>query len=78
MVSPPALNSFKHIAHIGFDQTKGTIEASKNLDQTYRDVLADLRIQTASDVTEKVIFEHDLFQSFWKGSKEPNQPTSTR
>jgi len=72
------MDSFKHIAHIGFDQTEGAIEASKNLDQTYRDVLADLRIQTASDVTEKVIFEHNFLPSCWKGSKEPNQPTGTR
>jgi len=78
MVSSPTLNSFKHIAHIGFDQTKGAIETSKNLDQTYQDALADLRIRTVSDVAEKVILEQDFLQSFWKDPKEPNHPTSIR
>ena len=35
MVSSPTLNSFKHIAHIRFNQTKEDIEASKNLNPTY-------------------------------------------
>lgn len=70
-VSSPTPNSFKHIAHIGFDQTKGDIEASKNLDPTYRDALAGLQIRIGSDVTDKGTISKTSGKVRRNASKEP-------
>lgn len=67
MISSPTPDSFKHLAHIGLNQTNGTIETSKDLDPSFREILADLRMQTGSNVTESVVLEHlDFIQGFWK------------
>jgi Wiskott-Aldrich syndrome protein len=66
VVSSPTPSSFKHVAHIGFNQTSGVIETSKNLDLAFQDILAELRKQTGCEVTENVALEQlDSLQGFW-------------
>ncbi|KXN88435.1 hypothetical protein AN958_07341 [Leucoagaricus sp. SymC.cos] len=66
-ISSPAPQSFKHVAHIGFNKNTGAIETSKNLGPAFREIMADLQRQTGSYVSEAVVLEHlDFVQDFWK------------
>lgn len=57
----------------------GAIETSKNLDPAFREILADLRMQTKSDVTESAVLEHlDFVQGFWKDIGTVQRSTGSR
>ncbi len=79
MISSPTPDSFKHIAHIGFNQANGVIETSKNLDPSFREILADLQVQTGNTVAESVVLEHlDFVQGFWKDIETVQRSVSGR
>ncbi|KAF9453318.1 hypothetical protein P691DRAFT_658805 [Macrolepiota fuliginosa MF-IS2] len=78
-ISSPAPDSFRHVAHIGFNHTSGALETSKNLDPSFREILADLQMQTGSNVTESVVLEHlDFVQGFWKDIDTIQRSASSR
>ena len=79
VISSPTPDSFKHIAHIGFNRTNGVIETSQNLDPSFQEILAELQVQTGSTVTESVVLEHlDFVQGFWKDVGSVQRSASNR
>jgi neural Wiskott-Aldrich syndrome protein len=64
MISSPAPDSFRHVAHVGVNQ-KGVFEASKDLDATWKDMLTQLQ---GHGVSEAIVVRHnDFVDGFWKG-----------
>jgi neural Wiskott-Aldrich syndrome protein len=64
MISSPAPHSFKHIAHVGVNKD-GLFEASKDLDGSWKTMLAELQ---GHGVSEAVVVRHsDFVEGFWKG-----------
>ena len=64
MISSPAPHSFKHIAHVGVNKD-GIFEASKDLDGSWKTMLAELQ---GHGVSETVVLRHsDFVEGFWKG-----------
>jgi Wiskott-Aldrich syndrome protein len=64
MISSPAPHSFKHIAHVGVNKD-GIFEASKDLDGSWKTMLAELQ---GHGVSEAVVVRHsDFVEGFWKG-----------
>ncbi|KAF8153139.1 hypothetical protein B0H34DRAFT_663322 [Crassisporium funariophilum] len=64
MISSPAPNSFKHVAHVGVNR-EGLFEASKDLEDSWKDMLAKLQ---GHGVSEAVVIRHsDFVEGFWKG-----------
>jgi Wiskott-Aldrich syndrome protein len=64
MISSPAPDSFRHLAHVGVDQN-GSFEASKNLDASWKEMLTQLQGHGVSEAV--VIRHHDFGDGFWKG-----------
>lgn len=63
MISSPAPHSFKHIAHVGVNKD-GIFEASKDLDGSWKTMLAELQ---GHGVSEAVVVRHsDFVEGFWK------------
>ena len=75
MISPPAPNSFRHIAHVGVNE-RGVFEVSKDIDEVFKERLVSLvqggglggRRSLDGQTTGKVvIYERGEFaDSFWK------------
>ncbi|KAF8964752.1 hypothetical protein BDZ97DRAFT_1659676 [Flammula alnicola] len=64
MISSPAPQSFKHVAHVGVNE-EGVFEASKDLDSAWKTMLADLQ---GHGVSEAIVMRHsDFVDGFWKG-----------
>jgi len=64
MISSPAPHSFKHIAHVGVNKD-GIFEASKDLDGSWKTMLAELQ---GHGVSEAIVVRHsDFVEGFWKG-----------
>jgi len=64
MISSPAPDSFRHVAHVGVNQ-KGVFEASKNLGATWKEMLTQLQGHGVSEAV--VVRHHDFVDGFWKG-----------
>lgn len=64
MISIPAPNSFRHVTHIGVGKD-GEFEASSELDDSWKTMLANFRGYGASE--ETVIKHSDFVEGFWKG-----------
>jgi neural Wiskott-Aldrich syndrome protein len=64
MISSPAPDSFKHVAHVGVNKN-GIFEASKNLDASWKEMLTKLQGHGVSEAV--VIRHHDFVDGFWKG-----------
>lgn len=64
MISSPAPESFRHVAHVGVNQD-GVFEASKDLDTSWKDMLTKLQ---GHGVSEAIIIKHgDFVDGFWTG-----------
>ena len=64
LISQPAPHSFKHVAHVGVNR-EGVFEASKDLDDQFRTLLADLQ---GHDVREAAIVmrQSNFVDGFWQ------------
>ena len=77
IISSPAPNSFKHVAHVGVGKD-GVFEASNSLDDSWKSMLANLQ---GYGVSEEIVIRHSNFvEGFWEGveairSIEPEQVT---
>lgn len=64
MISSPAPESFRHVAHVGVNQD-GVFEASKDLDTSWKEMLTKLQ---GHGVSEAIIIKHgDFVDGFWTG-----------
>ena len=64
MISSPAPDSFRHVAHVGVN-ANGIFEASKDLDASWKEMLTQLQGHGVSEAI--VIKHHDFVDGFWKG-----------
>ena len=64
LISSPAPDSFRHVAHVGVN-ANGVFEASKSLDDSWKDMLTKLQGHGVSEAV--VIKHHDFVDGFWKG-----------
>lgn len=64
MISSPAPDSFRHVAHVGVNEN-GVFEASKDLDSSWKEMLTQLQGHGVSEAI--VIRQHDFVDGFWKG-----------
>lgn len=64
MISSPAPHSFKHVAHVGVNKD-GIFEASKDLDGSWKAMLAELQGHGVSEAI--VVRNSDFVEGFWKG-----------
>jgi hypothetical protein len=63
MISSPAPLSFKHVAHVGVNRD-GLFEASKDLEGSWKTMLADLQ---GHGVSEAVLRQSNFGDGFWRG-----------
>ena len=63
MISSPAPHSFKHVAHVGVNKD-GIFEASKDLDGSWKAMLAELQSHGVSEAI--VVRNSDFVEGFWK------------
>ncbi|KAH9474695.1 hypothetical protein JR316_0013160 [Psilocybe cubensis] len=63
LISSPAPQSFKHIAHVGVNKD-GLFEASKDLDSAWKIMLEDLQGHGVSDAI--VVRQSNFVDGFWK------------
>jgi len=64
MISSPAPDSFRHVAHVGLNQD-GIFEASQDLDASWKEMLTKLQ---GHGVSEAIIVRHqDFVDGFWEG-----------
>ena len=70
MISAPALHSFVHVGHVGINDG-GTIEASKDIDSSWKAVLGGLHASDARMSSIKMVpvpdGHADFVEGFWKG-----------
>ena len=75
MISSPAPDSFRHVAHVGVNQD-GIFEASKDLDVSWKNMLTQLQ---GHGVSEAVVFRHhDFVEGFWKGVEAIQRTESSK
>lgn len=64
MISSPAPDSFKHLAHVGVNKD-GIFEVSKDIDPLWKDMLTKLQ---GHGVSEAIVNRHqDFVEGFLKG-----------
>ncbi|KAF8910665.1 hypothetical protein CPB84DRAFT_1672637 [Gymnopilus junonius] len=64
LISSPAPHSFKHVAHVGVNK-EGVFEASKDLDNSWKNLLANLQGHEVREANI-VVTQSNFVDGFWK------------
>ena len=69
MISSPAPDSFRHLAHVGVNKD-GIIEVSKDIDPSWKEMLTKLQ---GHGVSEAIVNRHQDFVEGFRKGVEANQ-----
>ena len=75
MISSPAPDSFRHVAHVGVN-SNGVFEATKSLDASWKEMLTKLQGHGVSEAV--VVKHHDFVDGFWKGVEAIQGPEGSK